>query len=261
MSDSQVKINLGEHAGTIILDRPDKRNALSRKLIADIGQALFDLHHERQVRAVILTGRGVAFCAGMDLDEIHQTREQNDSQRQWYEDTVAYRDLLQTMLQFPKPIIAAVNGPAVAGGVGLVLASDIVVAAPHAKLGFPEPRRGLVAGMVSPLLVFRAGAGHAANWLLTARMFDVEEALRIGVYHEVVQEDLVWARAAELAAECAQSSSEALQLTKKVLNESVGEHLTTLLSAGAAASATARTTEAAAEGIAAFLEKRPPQWP
>src|SRR5207247_1183998 len=111
---------------------------------------------------------------------------------------------------FPKPIIAAVNGPAMAGGVGLMLASDIVIAAENIKVGLPEPRRGIVAGMVAPLLVFRIGASPAANLLLTARTIDAAEAYRIGLIHEVVKGDLVWARAQEIAGEITQSAPEAI---------------------------------------------------
>jgi methylglutaconyl-CoA hydratase len=164
------------------------------------------------------------------------------------------------MLRFPKPLIAAVNGPAVAGGVGLVLGCDVVVAAADAQIGLPEPRRGIVAGIVAPLLVFRVGASQAANLLLTARMMAAADAHRIGLVHELVGQDLVWARAQEIAGEIAKSAPEALQLTKRLLNETIGEHLSTLLTAGAADSATARTTEAAREGLAAFLEKREPKW-
>jgi methylglutaconyl-CoA hydratase len=247
-------------SGTIVLNRPDRRNALSRQMLADIGQALDDLHQERKVRAVILTGAGTAFCAGMDLGEMQATSQQPDAHLQWHNDAIQYRELMDKMLRFPKPIIAAVNGPAVAGGAGLLLASDIVVAAEEAKFGLPEPRRGIVAGMVAPLLVFRIGASHAANLLLTARTVDAAEARRIGLYHEVVGADLVWARAQEVAGEIAQSAPESIQLTKRLLNETIGEHLGTLLSAGAADSATARTTDAAREGLAAFLEKREPKW-
>jgi methylglutaconyl-CoA hydratase len=253
-----VKVNLP--SGTIILNRPDKRNALSRQVIADLVQAFDDLHGERRVRAVILTGSGPAFCAGMDLGEMQETAKQPDALSQWHEDAVIYRELIDKMLLFPKPIITAVNGPAVAGGAGLVLASDIVIGTPGAKFGFPEPRRGIVAGMVSPLLVFRIGASHAANLLLTARTIEAAEAQRIGLYHEMVGGDLVWARGNEIAGEIAKSAPEAIQLTKRLLNEMIGEHLGTLLSAGAAASATSRTTDAAREGLAAFLEKREPKW-
>jgi methylglutaconyl-CoA hydratase len=253
-----VKKNLP--SGTIVLNRPDKRNALSRQLIGDLMQAFDDLHQERKVRAVILTGAGSAFCAGMDLAEMHETSQQENARDVWYEDAMLYRDLIDKLLLFPKPIIAAVNGPAVAGGMGLVLASDIVVAAREARFGLPEPKRGVVAGMVSPLLAFRLGGSHAANLLLRGHLIDAAEAHRIGLAHEVVGSEFVWARSQEIAGEIEECSPSALQQTKRMLNETVAEHLSTFLTAGAAASATARTTEDAAEGLAAFLEKRPPKW-
>src|SRR5436190_5870700 len=139
--------------GVIDLNRQEKRNAQTRHLLTDIAQALDDLHQERKVRAVILTGAGSAFCAGMDLGEMQETSQRHDALAQWHNDAVQYRELLDKMLHFPKPIIAAANGPAMAGGVGLMLASDIVIAAENTKVGLPEPRRGIVAGMVAPLLV------------------------------------------------------------------------------------------------------------
>lgn len=255
-------IKLKKHlpSGTIIMNRPEKRNALSRFLLRQLITAFEDFHLERRVRAVILTGAGSAFCSGMDLSEMLATSEQPDAFSLWHEDAALYKELIETMLRFPKPIIAAVNGPAVAGGAGLVLASDIVVASGLATFGFPEPKRGLAAGLVSPLLQFRVGGGHAGRLLLTGRTIDAQEAHRLGAFHELIKDAQVWARAHELAAECAESSPESLQLTKKMLNETVGEHLSTLLSAGAAASATARTTDAAKEGLTAFLEKREPKW-
>src|SRR6185312_14349047 len=162
------------------------------------------------------------FCAGLDLTEMRATKESENPHQQWYEDSVLYLDLLETMLRFPKPIIAAVNGPAVAGGAGLVLASDIVVAADNARFGFPEARRGIVAGLVVPLLVFRIGAGHAANLLLRANLIDAQEAFRLGAFHEIVAADQTWIRAVEIGKECAQSAHEAILLTKKLLNETIG---------------------------------------
>src|SRR5207244_6891832 len=108
-------------SGTIVLNRPDKRNALSRQLLTDLAQALDDLHQERKVRAVILTGAGPAFCAGMDLSEMQATSQQPDAFAQWHHDAVQYRELIDQMLRFPKPIIAAVYGPVVAGGAVLLL--------------------------------------------------------------------------------------------------------------------------------------------
>lgn len=255
-----IEIKKHPPSGTIILKRPECRNALSRQLLDDLLQAFDDLHQERKVRAVILTGAGTAFSSGMDLAEMQVTSRQEDAHQQWYRDAVQYKQLIESMLRFPKPIIAAVNGPAVAGGAGLVLAADLVVASHEATFGLPEPRRGLVAGLVTPLLTFRLGGGHAARLLFTAEAINAAEALRMGVFHEVVANDLLWARAHELAGTVARSASESIQLTKRMLNETVGEQLSVLLSAGAASSATARTTDAAVEGLAAFLEKRDPQW-
>jgi enoyl-CoA hydratase/carnithine racemase len=261
MAGPLIEVKVHAPSGTIVLNRPEKRNALSRRLLEDLSQAFHDLHQQRKVRAVILTGAGTAFCAGMDLDEMKATADLENPFQQWHEDAVQYRELVEQMLRFPKPIIAAVNGPAMAGGAGLVLASDLTAGTAGAKFGLPEPRRGLVAGLVAPLLTFRLGGSHAARLLLGAEPIDAAEAHRIGVYHELTGPDQVWARAQELAVQCARSAPEALQLTKKLLNETIGEHLETLLTAGAAASATARTTEAAKEGLAAFLEKREPKWP
>ena len=244
----------------ITLNRPDKRNALSRGLLKELHQALDDLHQERRVRGVIITGAGKAFCAGMDLGEMLATTGQEDRLAQWQADSVIYHELIEAMLRLPKPLVAAVNGPAVAGGAGLVMACDLVVASQTATFGFPEPRRGIVAGMVAPLLAFRIGAGHAANLLLTGHMIDAQEAFRLGLFHELVSDDKIWARANQLIGDVARCAPEALQMTKRLLNETIGEQLMSQLAAGAAVSAASRTTEAAAEGLKAFLEKREPKW-
>lgn len=243
-----------------MLDRPDKRNALSRQMLADLLQAFHDFHQERQVRAVILTGAGAAFCAGADLAEMHAAATDPAAQQIWYDDTRLYCEVIETMLRFPKPIVAAVNGPALAGGAGLVLAADLVIAGHDASFGLPEPRRGIIAGVVAPLLAFRTGGSWAAELLLTGRRIDAADAHRRGIFQEVVKTDLVWARAHQVATECAELAPEALQLTKRLLNETIGEQLFTQLSAGAAASATSRTTDAAREGLDAFVAKRPPKW-
>jgi methylglutaconyl-CoA hydratase len=260
MTQPIVRVHVHGAAGTIIMNRPERRNALSRELLAELSQAISDLHQERRVRAVILTGAGSAFCAGMDLAEMQATSQSDNPHEEWRADAVQYLELIEQMLRFPKPLIAAVNGPAIAGGAGLALASDIVIAADTATFGFPEPRRGIVAGLVAPLLAFRIGAGQAAPLLLTGNVINAHDAQRLGVFHRLTEPDHLWPRATEIATECAECAPEAILLTKQLLNETIGEQLFTLLSAGAAASATSRTTEAAVEGLKAFFEKRPPKW-
>jgi enoyl-CoA hydratase/carnithine racemase len=261
MPESFVQVKVHPPAGTIILDRPDERNALSRAMMQEFLQAMSDLNVERKVRAIIITGAGQAFCAGSDVAELHATNQQKDPLPVWHDDSLRYRELLDALLQTPKPVIAAVNGPVQGTGAGLLVAADVIVAERNATFGLPEPRWGLVAGMIAPLLVFRVGGGHAARLLLTAEDIGAPEAHRIGLFHELVDTDLVWARSAQIASECARAAPEALQLTRRLLNEMIGEHLGTLLSAGAAVTATAHTTEAAAEGMSAFVEGREPHWP
>ena len=152
---------------------------------------------EKRVRAVVLTGAGTAFCAGMDVHEMHSLDGLPDQEKaqQWGDAAEAYRELVAQMIELPKPIIASVNGPAVAGGAGLVLACDIVVAGEAAQFGLPDPRRGVVAGVVGPLLAFRVGAGPAARLLLTSSLYPAAEAFRLGIYHEMIDENRLWARA------------------------------------------------------------------
>ena len=247
-------------SGTIILNRQDQRNALSRAMLAELKQAFSDFHQEKAIRAVIVTGAGSSFCSGVDLREVQASRESDQAMAIWHEDVMAMRELVHMILRFPKPVIAAVNGAAAGLGAALVLASDIVVGSPDASVVFPEGRRGLAPGLVTPLLAFRVGAGLAANVLLTGRVVDAEECLRHGLFHECVAGDALWARSHEIAEMCAASAPQSIQITKQLLNETVGDHLNTSLTSGAAASASARTTDSATEGVDAFLEKREPNW-
>ncbi len=256
-----VLVRVDNQVGTILLDRHDRRNAISRQMITLLQQALSDLHQEKKVRAVILTSQGTCFSAGMELHEMHQTLASNDPDPQWHADAISFRDLLITMLQFPKPIIAAVNGPAIGGGCGLALASDILVAEPQATFGVPAPQRGIVAGIVSPLLAFRIGNGRAAELMLTGRTISSQEAHTIGLVHHFAESEMSWVEAQRIAQTCASGAAPAVAVTKRLINESAGENLATLLSIGAAAEATSKTTESAREGITAFIERRQPEWP
>lgn len=264
MQSALVDVKVTGNVGTVILNRPDHGNTLVRVMVHQLIEAFDDLYRERMVRSIILTGAGDAFCEGVDLEEINDASERqgewSESNDRWGEDAADYRDLILRMLQITKPIISAVNGPAISSGAGLVLASDIVIASDQAAFGMPDPRRGLVAGVVAPLLCHRLGVGQAARLLMTSSIVDAVAALGLGIFHELVPTSKVWARAVEVAAECAEGAPEALQLTKRLLNETIGEQLETQLTAGAVMQATAFTTEAAQEGIAAFLARRKPEW-
>ncbi|MGN6134075.1 MAG: enoyl-CoA hydratase/isomerase family protein, partial [Aureliella sp.] len=222
-----ITVKVHAPCGTIILDRPSKCNALNRQMIADVTQAMDDLRQERRVRSILLTGSGPHFCAGFDLQQWQETTGTPEALGQYHEDAQAMREMLETMLQLPKPIIAAVDGAAVGIGLGLVLACDLVVATHRATFSLPAPRRGLVSGLVAPLIVFRHGAALAARLLLGGEEFDAAEGHRLGIVHHLVQTDQVWVRANSWGQTIAESSAQSLQLSKKLLNEMIGETLST----------------------------------
>lgn len=261
MPSDAVETRVDGHVATVVMNRPDYGNSLTRSMMAGLREAFSDLYMEKRVRAVILTGSGESFCLGRDPAELSAGDDPMADMARWGDEANEYRELLVAMLELPKPILAAVNGPALAGGAGLVLGCDAVVATEEATFGFPEPRRGSVAGVAAPLLAHRLGAGTAARLLLTATTIDAPESHRIGAFHELVKADLLWARAFELGTEAATAAPQAVQLTKRLLYETVGEQLLTQLSSGAIASATSRTTDSAKEGAAAAEEGRDPEWP
>lgn len=256
-----ITVKTHESCGTIVLDRPSRCNALSRSMIDELQQAIEDLRQEKRIRGIVLTGAGAHFCSGLDAQELYETATSNNPMGEWFVRAQALQSLLEQILQCPKPVIAAVDGAAVATGFSLVLACDLVVASHRATFAVPSPRLGLVSGFSVPLLNFRAGASVASRLSLGGDQLSASEAKDLGLVHHVVEPDFVWVRASHWVDTISESAAEAVQLTKKVLNEMVGEQLATMLSSGAAAMATSLTTEAALEGLAAFQEKRQPKFP
>lgn len=258
-----IKVKVNGCTGTIILDRAERCNALSREMVDQLAQALDDLRQEKRVRGIVLTGAGPHFCSGIDLKELQDSGPANSPEtlNQWYSDASRIQGLLEQMLQLPKPIIAAVDGAAWGTGFGLVLASDLVVASQRSTFAVPAPRLGLVSGLMAPLLYFRIGASLASQVLIGGSELSAPEAKDLGFVHHVVASEHIWVRASGWVESIAEGAAESIQLTKKVLNETVGEQLMTWMASGAAAIATSLTTEAATEGLKAFVEKRPPKFP
>ena len=243
-------------SGTIILDCPGNRNALSREMVAELIQALSDFHREKSVRAIILASTGAVFCSGVDLKQWSAIAQESEPFEQWRDVVSELQELVELMLRFPKPIIAAIDGAVFGMGVALALASDIVVASPKSQFELPSAKHGLISGLVAPLMSFRCGAGAASRLLLGAEGFDTAEAHRVGMVHHVVASELVWAKANDISARIATGSAESVQLSKRLLNEMIGESLFSHLVSGAAMMATACSTDSAREGLTAFSEKR-----
>jgi methylglutaconyl-CoA hydratase len=248
-------------AAIITLNRPDRRNAISRGLIAAVGEALERARADPAVRCVILTGAGKAFCAGMDLAELTETIQQvnpgHQTSKVW-DDAQQLSALYQSIYTLPKPTIAAVNGPAVAGGAGFVTVCDLALAAPDAKLGYPEVRRGLVAAMVMPHLLRHVGERCARYLLLTGELIDAEEACRAGLINTVVPVDQLMDRALAWAQALAEGGPNALAATKALLQQFSRQSLS--VEETAKASAAPRLSDEARQGLEAFFAKRPAPW-
>ncbi|MEQ1827147.1 MAG: enoyl-CoA hydratase/isomerase family protein [Pirellula sp.] len=244
-------------SGTIILDHPASRNALSREMVGNLLEAFSDFHREPLVRAVILTGSGPVFCSGVDLKQWNEIAKENEPLEQWQDVASELQELIEVMLRFPKPIIACVDGAVFGAGLAIVLACDLVVSSPRSSFQLPAPKHGLISGLVAPLMAFRCGGGVAARLLLGAEVFDTTEAHRVGLVHHVVSSELTWAKSHDQATKIAEGAAESVQMSKRLLNEMIGESLLMHLASGAAAMATACSTTAATEGLSAFAEKRP----
>jgi methylglutaconyl-CoA hydratase len=255
-----IRTKISPPSATIILDRPKQRNAIDRQMVRQLSQALEDIGQEKRIRAVILTGAGSDFCAGLDLKELLATRQQGEAEalHQLQQDWQALAELIEQMLRYPKVLIAALDGAVLGTGLALVAACDLVVASDRARLGVPTVFRGIVSGLLAPLLTFRCGAAVSAPWLLLGDFHSASTAHRVGLVHELVPPDQIWVRSHQLAQQIDAAPRESIQITKRLINEIVGESVISNIMVGAAMSASACTTEAALEGLQAFAEKRSP---
>lgn len=260
MSSPIVTYEVRGPAALVTLNRPQKRNALSHALIDALEEALRQAVDDPTARLVVLAGAGPVFCAGMDLTEMLEAGDDADSEKRWLADARRYRDLLMQIYNLPKPTLAAVDGPALAGGAGLVLACDMAVGSDRATFGLPEVRRGIVAAIVAPFLVMRTAAGAASQLLLTGETIPAADAQRLGIFSEVVPHDKLAGRVAEIGDSVARCAPGALAETKRVLHDIAGDRLAEQLDAAARISAAARGSDEATEGLRAFLEKREPRW-
>lgn len=247
MSDL-LQVSQSDACVEITLNRPKCRNALSRALISELTERLRDAGRDDKVRSVILTGAPPAFSAGLDLREIAQsTADQAEH------DASALLTLFETVDEFAKPVIAAVNGPAVAGGAGLVSVCDIVVCGRSGLIGYPEIKRGLVAAIVMTYLRRLVGERQAKYLLLTGENLTAERAVEFGLANEVVADDELMGRARHYADMFASYPPEALCRTKLLWAKLRDMQHADALREARSLNATMRLTRESHEGVARFL--------
>jgi len=237
----------------LTLNRPERRNALTIELLTELMSALQVASEEPHVRILILQGAGAAFCTGLDLKEAAD-------QAKAHATAEAVANTLITISETRLVTIAAVHGAAVAGGAGIMSACDFVVAAQRTKIGYPEVRRGLVAGLVMTFLRRQIGERNMRELLLGSELIGAERAREIGLVNRVVAQDNLMSEALNFAESVLQGAPGAATQTKRLIDELWWRSLKQDVDLALKYHMEARESAEAREGIAAFNEKRKPKW-
>jgi methylglutaconyl-CoA hydratase len=244
---------------SVTLNRPEVRNAMNARLIAEVTDAFTALGADQGVRAIVVQGAGKAFCAGADLNwmrdvEDHSSEEVAADSR-WLE--AMYRAIDEC----PKTTIARLHGAAMAGALGITACADVAIAEKGTKFCVSEVRLGLTPGIISTFVLPKVGASRLRYWAVSAVVFEAEEALRAGLVHQIAdgEEDLDSRIDAQIGLALT-ASPDAVAWSKQLLAEASGAGDAAAFDRGLDWNLRARTSDVAKAGIAAFLDKRPPPW-
>ncbi len=254
---STLLLDITGNLATITLNRPDKRNAISTAMIAELQSALDEIEMSH-ARVGILTGSVKAFCAGMDLEMLAAIAQQSPTENQ--EDSRRMAKMFRRIWSFSKPLIAAVNGAALAGGCGIATLCDFTLAAPEAKFGYTEVKIGFLPAIVSVFLSRQIGEKRTRDLLLTGRILDPAEAKEIGLINEIVPAEKLIQRAKELADILIAASPGSVTRAKRLLTSAAAAGVDADLERAILENARIRCTPDFKEGLASFLEKRKPVW-
>jgi len=254
---STLLLDISGNLATITLNRPDKRNAISAAMISELQSALDEIE-KSHARVGILTGSGKAFCAGMDLEMLSAIAQQSPSENQ--EDSRRMAKMFRRIWSFPKPLIAAVNGAALAGGCGIATLCDFTLAVPESKFGYTEVKIGFLPAIVSVFLSRQIGEKRTRDLLLTGRIFEATEARDLGLVNEIVGPEELLDRARELADVLIAASPSSLTRAKRLLTSAAAAGVDADLERAILENARIRCTPDFKEGVASFLEKRKPVW-
>ncbi len=259
MTYQTLVIQHASQVATIILNRPDVRNAFNETMIAEITHAFADLGGNAEVRAIVLAANGVAFCAGGDLNWMKAMADYTPEQNR--ADAAQLATMLRTIYQCPKPVIAKVQGDCYAGGLGLVAACDIVATVDTAQFCLSEVKIGLIPATISPYVIKAIGESAARRYFITAERFSAETAQKLGLVHEMVSAEKLDESVSLLLKALLAASPNAVTEAKRLVRAIAGQPLTEVLIADTVEEiAKIRASTEGREGVRAFLEKRKPSW-
>ncbi len=254
-----IRYEISNRMAIITLNRPEKRNALHVGLVTELLEAFTEAGKNDQVKIIILAAEGEAFCAGADLAYLQHL------QRFTYEENLAdstqLKNLFLTMYTLPKVIVARIQGPALAGGCGLVTACDFAVASATAKFGYTEVCIGFVPALVTPFLVRKIGEGRARQMLLSGQLLTAHEAAQWGLISHITEPEKLMEETLSLAHHLVgNNSAESMATTKALLHQTATLELEEALNLAARTNAMARASADCQRGIAAFLNKEKIMW-
>ena len=259
MEYQTLAVAIADKVATVTLNRPDVRNAFNEITIAELSLAFDELGRSDDIRAIVLDANGPAFCAGADLNWMKKMAGYTHAENQ--ADALQLAQMLRTIYACPKPVVAKVQGDCYAGGMGLVAACDIILAAEDVQFCLSEVRLGLIPATISPYVIKAMGENAARRYFISAERFSAQEALRIGFAHEVVAGEALDAKTAEVLKALTGNSPHAVAQAKALVREIAGQIVDdALLEDTAERIAQIRASEQGREGVQSFLDKRKPSW-
>ncbi|MGZ5140580.1 MAG: enoyl-CoA hydratase/isomerase family protein [Burkholderiales bacterium] len=244
---------------TVMLNRPEVHNAFDPEMVQALTSAFEKLGRDSKVRAVVLVGAGGSFCAGADIG--HMKKSASFSRKQNYEAALRSARMMHALYTMPKPTIACVRGAVRGGGCGLVAACDIAVASRTATFRLSEVKLGIIPAMISPYVIEAIGSRMSRRFMLTGEEFDCAEAYRMGLVHDIAEEEYLDAKIGALLGHLHTSGPNAVAAVKQLIPVSAHATIDTKIMAETSKRiAEIRATPEAQEGLTAFLEKRRPAW-
>lgn len=242
----------------VTLARPSVRNAFDDVLISELTRAFLSFTNDRETRIVVLAGEGPTFCAGADVEWMKRAGAYSQAENE--ADAEKMARMLRAIDACPKPVIALAHGAAIGGGVGLVAAADIAIAAEGTVFSLAEVKLGILPSVISPYVLRAIGARQARDLFLTGDRFDAREAYRIGLVHQVVPAGEMETACEKKIASLLSSGPEAVSVAKRLIEQVAGKTPEEAMPLTVRTIAERRASPEAKEGLSAFLEKRRPAW-